>query len=54
MNKKRISEATGSGNSGHFKVPIVLAPQQWTEDQLEPFTSPVYKYTNAELAYAEG
>ena len=53
MNKKRISEATGSGNSGHFKVPIVLAPQQWTEDQLEPFTSPVYKYTNAELAYEE-
>ena len=53
MNKKRISEATGSGNSGHFKVPIVLAPQQWTEDQLGPFTSPVYKYTNAELAYEE-
>ena len=53
MNKKRISEATGSANSGHFKVPIVLAPQQWTEDQLGPFTSPVYKYTNAELAYEE-
>ena len=53
MNKKRISEATGSGASGHFKVPIVLAPQQWTEDQLGPFTSPVYKYTNAELAYEE-
>jgi len=53
MNKKRISEATGSANSGHFKVPIVLAPQQWTKDQLGPFTSPVYKYTNAELAYEE-
>jgi len=53
MNKKRISEATGSGASGHFKVPIVLAPQQWTEDELAPYLSPVYKYTNAELAYEE-
>jgi hypothetical protein len=53
MKRNRISEATGSGNAGHFRVPIVLAPQQWTEDQLSPFTSPVYQYTNAELAYEE-
>jgi hypothetical protein len=53
MKRNRISEATGSGNAGHFRVPIVLAPQQWTEDQLGPFTSPVYQYTNAELAYEE-
>jgi hypothetical protein len=30
-----------------------LAPQQWKEDQLGPFTEPVYHYTNAELAYEE-
>ena len=53
MNNKRISEATGSGSSGHYKVPIVLAPQAWTEDQLGPFNIPVYHYTNAELAYEE-
>jgi hypothetical protein len=53
MKKNRISEATGAGSSGHFKVPIVLAPQKWEEDQLGPFTVPVYKYTNAELAYEE-
>jgi hypothetical protein len=53
MKRNRISEATGSGSAGHFKVPIVLAPQKWTEDQLGPFTSPVYQYTNAELAYEE-
>ena len=53
MKKNRISEASGSGSSGHFKVPIVLAPQAWTEDQLGPFNIPVYKYTNAELAYEE-
>jgi hypothetical protein len=53
MKRNRISEATGSGNAGHFRVPIVLAPQKWTEDQLGPFTSPVYQYTNAELAYEE-
>ena len=53
MNNKRISEATGSGSAGYFKVPIVLAPQKWTEDQLGPFNVPVYHYTNAELAYEE-
>jgi hypothetical protein len=53
MNKKQIKEATGSGSSGKFKVPIVLAPQDWEEDQLGPFIEPVYHYTNAELAYEE-
>jgi hypothetical protein len=53
MKKNIISEATGSGSSGHFKVPIVLAPQQWEENQLGPFIDPVYSYTNAELAYEE-
>lgn len=53
MNKKRINEATGSGSAGHYKIPIVLAPEDWQEDQLAPFNVPVYKYTNAELAYEE-
>ena len=53
MKNKRISEATGSGRSGHYKVPIVLSPQQWEENQLGPFIDPVYSYTNAELAYEE-
>jgi len=30
-----------------------LAPQEWEEKQLGPFITPVYKYTNAELAYEE-
>jgi hypothetical protein len=53
MEKKQVRESTGTGSSGHFKVPIVLAPQPWTKDQLEPFTDSVYDYTNAELAYEE-
>jgi hypothetical protein len=53
MKRNSISEVTGSGNSGHFKVPIVLAPQDWNEKQLGPFSEPVYHYTNAELAYEE-
>jgi hypothetical protein len=53
MKKNGISEATGSGSSGKFKVPIVLVPQKWEDDQLGPFTEPVYTYSNAELAYEE-
>ena len=53
LNKKHIKEATGSGSAGHFKIPIVLAPQNWKEDQLGPFNIPVYHYNNAELAYEE-
>jgi hypothetical protein len=48
-----VNEATGTGSSGRFKVPIVLAPQPWEEEQLAPFTDALYKYTNAELAYQE-
>ena len=53
MKKSIVREATASGSAGKFKVPIVLAPQDWTEDELGPFTDPVYTYTNAELAYEE-
>jgi hypothetical protein len=53
MRKNYISEVTGSGNSGSFKTPIVLAPQIWDEKQLGPFTDNVYHYSNAELAYEE-
>jgi hypothetical protein len=52
-NRKQIKEATGSANAGHYKVPIVLAPQDWKENQLGPFNIPVYSYDNAELAYEE-
>ena len=53
MKKKSIREATTSANSGKYKVPIVLAPQIWTKNQVGPFTEPVSHYTNAELAYEE-
>jgi hypothetical protein len=53
MKRNRINEATGSGGAGKFKVPIVLAPEMWTKDQLSPYIEPVYHYTNAELAYEE-
>mgnify|MGYP003341071030 CR=1 FL=1 len=51
--KRKIDEATGASSAGKFKVPIVLAPQLWKNDQLGPFTEPVYHYRNAELAYEE-
>ena len=53
ITKKQIKEATGSGSSGNFKIPIVLAPEYWEENQLAPFNEPVYHYMNAELAYDE-
>lgn len=49
----KVNEATSSASSGKYKVPIVLAPQLWTKDQLGPFVDPVYDYMNAELAYEE-
>ena len=51
--RNRINEATGAGASGHFKVPIVLAPEYWEKNQLDPYNIPVYNYINAELAYEE-
>lgn len=53
MKKNRISEATGSSNAGSFKIPIILSPQPWKENQIGPFTDSVYNYNNAELAYQE-
>ena len=53
MKKNRISEATGAGSAGGFRVPIVLSPQPWKENQIAPFTDSVYSYDNAELAYEE-
>jgi hypothetical protein len=51
--RKTIKEATTSASSGKFKVPVVLAPQIWKDNQLGPFTDKVYHYDNAELAYEE-
>ena len=53
MKKNKLIESTGSSNAGIFNGPIVLAPQIWKDDQVGPFTEPVYSYTNAQLAYQE-
>jgi hypothetical protein len=53
INKKQIKESSGAGSAGAYSGPIVLSPQIWKEKQIEPFTEPVYRYTNAELAYEE-
>jgi hypothetical protein len=55
MNRKKrnIKESTGSSNAGVFNGPIVLTPQIWKRPQLGPFTEPVYRYTNSQLAYQE-
>jgi hypothetical protein len=44
---------SGANISGAYSGPIVLGPQQWNSKQVGPFTEPVYKYTNAQLAYQE-
>lgn len=53
MRKINIKEATSAASAGKFKVPVVLAPQLWKDNELGPFTEPVYHYKNAELAYEE-
>lgn len=51
MKKKFIKEATGSGSSGRMKIPLVLAPQLWEKEYLEPFNTPVSNYVSAMNAY---
>jgi hypothetical protein len=51
MEKKFIKEATGSGSSGKMKIPLVLAPQLWEKEVLEPFSQPVSHYVSAMNAY---
>jgi len=51
--RKIIKEVSGAGFAGAFSGPLVLGPQIWKDNQVGPFTEPVYKYTNAQLAYQE-
>ncbi len=51
MNKNRIKEATGSGSSGRMRIPLVLAPQLWEKEPLEPFVKPVSDYVSSVNAY---
>lgn len=51
MKKNHIKEATGSGSSGRMKIPLVLAPQLWEKEPLEPFVNPVSDYVSAVNAY---
>jgi hypothetical protein len=51
MKKPFIYEATGSGSSGRMKIPLVLAPQLWEKEPLEPFVKPVSDYVSAINAY---
>lgn len=51
--RKIIKEVSGAGLTGSYSGPLVLGPQIWKDNQVGPFTEPVYKYTNAQLAYQE-
>jgi len=51
MKKKSLSEATGTGSSGSFKLPINFSPLDWGDEPLEPFSIPVSKYMNPTLAH---
>jgi hypothetical protein len=53
MKKNTLKEATGSANAGKFKVPLVLIPQPWDEQELGPFTDRVSPFINAELEYQD-
>ena len=51
MKKNKLNEATGSGSSGRIKIPLVLAPQIWDNEQVKPFVHPVSNYVSAMNAY---
>ena len=49
--KKKINEMTSSSSGGRYRVPIVLAAQDWETGQMGAYTIPASKYMNADLAY---
>ena len=50
MSKKQINEATSSGGTGRYKVPLNMAPQTWNKGTLEPFDVPVSKFVSPVLS----
>jgi hypothetical protein len=50
-NKKQIKEATSTGGSGSFRIPMSPGVRLFNKEQLQPFTVPTSKYDNAELSY---
>jgi hypothetical protein len=50
-NKKQIKEATGTGGSGSFRVPMSPGVRLFNKEQLQPFIVPTSKYDSAELAF---
>lgn len=49
--RRIIKEATGTSGSGSFKVPLSPGTRLWDKQNLNPFTIPVSKYDDAQLAY---
>ena len=49
-NRKEILEATSSGGTGRYKVPLNMAPQTWNKGTLEPFDIPVSNYVSPILS----
>jgi hypothetical protein len=50
-NKIQIKEATGTGGSGSFRIPMSPGVRLFNKEQLQPFTVATSKYDDAELAY---
>ena len=44
-----VNEATSTGGSGSFRVPLRLGLKLWDKETLEPFTIPLSGYDNAEI-----
>jgi len=51
MNKKTINEITSTSGSGHYKVPLNLAPRIWDNENMGAFTIPVSPFLSPELSY---
>jgi hypothetical protein len=50
-NKIQIKEATGTGGSGSFRIPMSPGVRLFNKEELQPFTVATSKYNDAELAY---
>lgn len=51
MNKKRVDEATSTGDIGNYRNPLIIGLRYWEKTELGPFNVKVSHFDNPQLAF---